>query len=518
MTTERTVTEPARERPVLYDVDVAIAGAGLCSTFAAIAAGRLGARTLLLDRMPTVGGNLGSAGMILGGGLDEEGEATLPGGRAGIVKEFLDRVEALRASGLRASEDDGTLSAFSTSGRNVYCEDANISSYVAIQMLEEAGVELLLSAYASDPIIEDGCVRGLFVECKGGRRAVRAKVTVDGTGDADLAARAGAAIAPYLEIAGGEGVDERYKREAVPAGMIRDGYMRKEYPTYYNDTMVLCLVGNVDAAKTKAFAADPGAPTPEEQAVIEEHMPHIPKPFQKALAREWLDGGYTIWPDIGDDIKASIATHRQFDYGGGLRAFWVTARGPINPSDPIQLTRLEVRLRQLAFEAVRFLRRRIGGFEHAYLVGTQPFLGFRGGARIEGEHTLTVEEMFAATRFDDVLYLNLHEALNHGGEPGGFDVPLSCTIPKGVDGLIVCGRGAAYERRGHDPSGMRARPSMMVFGQCVGAAAAVAALDGVSPRDVDIRKVQQHLVDDGIVLGEAERLRELGLTPAKAGE
>ena len=32
------VMEPAKQRCVLYDVDVAVAGSGLCSTFAAIAA------------------------------------------------------------------------------------------------------------------------------------------------------------------------------------------------------------------------------------------------------------------------------------------------------------------------------------------------------------------------------------------------------------------------------------------------------------------------------------------------
>jgi len=81
----------------------------------------------------------------------------------------------------------------------------------------------------------------------------------------------------------------------------------------------------------------------------------------------------------------------------------------------------------------------------------------RAAPRIEGEHTLTIEEMFAATRFDDVLYRNLHEGLNHGGDPSGFDVPLRGAIPKGLDGMLVCGRGYAYERRGHDPTGMRAR-------------------------------------------------------------
>ena len=53
---------------------------------------------------------------------------------------------------------------------------------------------------------------------------------------------------------------------------------------------------------------------------------------------------------------------------------------------------------------------------------------------------------------------------------------------------------------------------MMVFGQTVGTAAAIAALDNVTPKNVDIRKVQKQLVADGIYLGDSDRLRELGIT------
>ena len=244
---------------------------------------------------------------------------------------------------------------------------------------------------------------------------------------------------------------------------------------------------------------------------MDKRFASIPPPFQLALAKEWIAGGYTIAPDLGKGLKVTATVQRQFDYGGGMRAFWVTANGAMDPGNPVQISELEVALRQYAVESVRFLQRRIPGYAHAYLAFTQPYLSFRGGPRIEGEHTLTVEEMFASTRFDDVLYRNAHESLNHGGAPGGFDVPLRCAIPKGLDGLLVCGRGAAYERRGHDPSGMRARPGMMVFGQCIGAAAATAALDGASTRNVDIRKVQRRLLEGGIYLGEENRLRELGL-------
>lgn len=111
-----------------------------------------------------------------------------------------------------------------------------------------------------------------------------------------------------------------------------------------------------------------------------------------------------------------------------------------------------------------------------------------------------------------MLYRNIHLGQeSHGGEPSGFDVPYRVVLPKSIDGLLVCGRGAAYLRRGHDPCAMRARPAMMVFGQCIGTAAAIAVLDNVTPKNVDIKKVQKRLVAEGIYLGDEERLRELGI-------
>jgi hypothetical protein len=92
------VTETAKQRPVFYDVDVAIAGSGLCSTFAAIAAGRCGAKTLVIERFGTLGGNIGP-GMMVMGSLYYEADVSLPGGLAGIAKEFVQRLQKLRARG-----------------------------------------------------------------------------------------------------------------------------------------------------------------------------------------------------------------------------------------------------------------------------------------------------------------------------------------------------------------------------------------------------------------------------------
>lgn len=184
--------------------------------------------------------------------------------------------------------------------------------------------------------------------------------------------------------------------------------------------------------------------------------------------------------------------------------------GAVDAGDPKLHSRIEQFLRSQAFKTVSFYRKNALGFEKAYLLVCSPFVGWRGGPHIEGDHTLTPDEAFAGRKCDDVLYRNTHEQ-DHGGHPSGFDVPYGIVLPKGIDGLLVCGRGAAYLRRGHDPTGMRSRPSMMVFGQTVGTAAAVAALDDVSPRKVDIKKVQRKLLDDGIFLGDQACLRELDL-------
>ena len=480
-----TITEPTSERRVAYDVDVVVAGSGLCSTFAAIAAGRCGAKTLLVERYGTLGGNIGP-GMVVAGGLDREAETTLPGGMAGIVAEFMDRVKSLRVR------------------ENAYNpEEAGIAAYLASEMAREAGVEVLLQATASDPIVQEGTVRGLFVETASARLAVRSNVTVDGTGVGAIARRAGAAMVGYLEPR------DEYTE------YIRPPYLRKDDATYYNDAGLLCAAGGIDKAAYEAFAqedralSDGDTAWAEERGMLREPPRGYPRGIIAALHRAEEDGSFRPREEIEPGVRMST-THQFGGPDDALGVFAVICTGAVDAGDPIQVSRIEGTMRAQAFKAVAFYRANAPGFGNAYLAFCAPFLGWRGGPHIEGEHTLTPDECFSGARFDDVLYRNTHEH-EHGGVASGFDVPYRITLPKGIDGLLVCGRGAAYLRRGHDPSGMRARPSMMVFGQCVGTAAAVAALDGTTPRTVDIRKVQRRLVEDGIFVGEEGRLRALGL-------
>ena len=111
------VVEPQKRVPVAYDVDVAVVGSGIGGLFAALAAGKQGAKTLVIDRMAALGGNIGPA-MIVAGGLYNEADGTLVGGLSGIPKMVIDMVEERRTA-------------------NNYADETSLVSYLGAKLSEE---------------------------------------------------------------------------------------------------------------------------------------------------------------------------------------------------------------------------------------------------------------------------------------------------------------------------------------------------------------------------------------------
>ena len=216
------VVEPQKRVPVAYDVDVAVVGSGIGGLFAALAAGKQGAKTLVIDRMAALGGNIGPA-MIVAGGLYNEADGTLVGGLSGIPKMVIDMIEARRTA-------------------NNYADETSLVSYLGAKLSEKWGIELLLTVWAGDPIMEGNRVTGLFVEGKSGRVAVKAKVVIDATADVDLARRAGAPVIMASPPDPAHGPLVRERRGGEPYRV-------------WNDTALFYLVAGVDFAAYEAFAA-----------------------------------------------------------------------------------------------------------------------------------------------------------------------------------------------------------------------------------------------------------------------
>jgi len=460
-TRSSSVVESEKDIPVVCEADVAVAGAGVSGMMAAIAAAREGAKTVLIDRFGSVGGNIGP-GMFVGGSFDGKAKLDLYfkktyvvhpwvlGGFAGLAKEFVER---------HAMLGGGSVPPYSEVS---HTRDSNIASYVALTMLEEAGVKLFLSTFAADPICSANRIEGLFIENKTGRQAIRAKVVIDATGEADLARRAHAPVlypkAEYHELDGHS-----------PTGMG-----------------IWSLLAAVDTDRLKA---DP------------------PERYMRVVDIDNLCQVKCgpIYP--GTQGVAS-------DHSGvvGLKAQIVRPHPKIDAADGQQLSLLEAKLRMIIFETAQDLKKNLPGFEESYLILIAPFLGVRGGPCIQGEYTLTMEDCRAGRRFNDVIYLyGEPRALRHQMQEKGrcewTDMPYRVMIPRELDGLIAVGRSAS----GIPDTLLRNRMAVMHMGQAGGIAAALAVAGNVSPRSLNVKHLQERLLDSGFFLGDRARLRELGL-------
>ncbi len=184
--TTKMIHEEAKETPVIAECDVLVVGGGVAGLAAAVAAARSGASVLMIE----------SQGFwaALHCQADEQLRRYDPQVIGGVINEFIARLEALKSASRLFNPNLGSYSVIF---------DPEIFKYVALQLLHEAGVNLLLYTSVVQPIVDNGKLGGVIVENKSGRGAVLAKVTVDATGDGDVTALAGA---PYQK---GRTVDQK---------------------------------------------------------------------------------------------------------------------------------------------------------------------------------------------------------------------------------------------------------------------------------------------------------------------
>jgi len=168
----RTILEPEREIPVVDEADVLVVGGGTAGLPAALAAARSGADVLVLERYGYVGG-ASSGGLVI----------TLPADRQGVITSEME--ERLMKVGAAAIMDKDWLA---------WCPET--FKWMGLKMLEECKARMLFHSWCVGCVVEDNRIDSVIIESKAGRQAIKAKVVVDCTGDADIAAFAGA---PYTK-------------------------------------------------------------------------------------------------------------------------------------------------------------------------------------------------------------------------------------------------------------------------------------------------------------------------------
>ncbi len=447
-----------KELPVIRNVDVVVVGCGPAGFGAAVAAAKNGARTLVFDAHGCIGG-MATAGMVgpFMTSYDSKAENMII---RGVFEELVDRMVAIGGAihPGKVHNNDPYASYYHVGHNNVTPFTTDAFKLIGMRMLKETGAELLLHTQFVDVVKDGDQITGVIVANKDGLSVIEAKMVIDCSGDADVAARAGV---PYV------------------MGNEEDGNIQP--------ASLFLRIGNVDMEQVGAEMAKHNGEIYSFHGpyrwLIEEHQDDWNVPRAEICVFAGVEEG-----------EYSINCSRILN---------------VDATKTEDLTRATQIGQEQAYEILRFLKKYAPGFENARLIAAADTIGIRETRHIEGEYKLTGAEVAACVRHSDAIAcmatnMDTHNKDNPGGTlypPTGlyFTVPYLCLVPKGIGNLLVAGRAISADAMAG--SAIRMMPSCMAFGEAAGTAAAMCVSDGNKAKDVDVSALREKLRAQGAFVG-----------------
>jgi len=465
------------ETRIVDEVDVLVVGGGPSGAVAALAAARAGASTLLVERSGSLGGmmTVGNAGLT---------NYIVHQKRQSVQREIVARLrtnpEAVQTVGglpmeitRRLLDEGAAVGTEGTAGSYVFTSPPRFK-WLLLDMMQEAGVRLMLHSLAVDTMVENDRVRGVIFETVEGRQAVLAGTTVDATGNGSIAAWAGCPFALGISAEDATG-------KANPASVGTMSHMG-----------VMYRMGNVDLARCLEFVAS----QPEHfgiQGLALYSLRDVRERFAKGEMVTFIAKGKEIGLQVYNSPDPGVVTLCCPCYSG-------------NGLQTADLTEGEFQMRDIIRRQIEDIRL-LPGFEDCFLLDC-PDVCVRETRHILGEYVLNVEDVLAGRDFDDAIGRGAHTVDAHGvpkeirqkevPPDWCFHIPYRCLVPKGVEQLLVAGRCASYT---HEAFGC-ARPTVqcMVTGQAAGLAAAMCREPDVTPRNLNVSALRATLAAQGVLL------------------
>jgi hypothetical protein len=170
------------------------------------------------------------------------------------------------------------------------------------------------------------------------------------------------------------------------------------------------------------------------------------------------------------------------------------------------LSEAEIEGRRQLRQILLFLRRRVAGFAEATIYSVAHHIGIRETRRIRGLAYVTLADFEARRKFPDAIArvnyaIDIHNPngsgtdLRHIPQDDWYEIPYGCIVPADSANLLIGSRSISVDHAVH--SSMRVMPPVCSVGQAAGMAAAMAVATGVKPSQLDGKAVRQRLVVAG---------------------
>jgi hypothetical protein len=438
-----------RRGQISFDTDVLVVGGGAAGVAAAFTAARAGVRVLLLEKYGFCGGAAvaGLSGTICGLYAATEGAAKPP---EQVVFGFADRfIEVMKTKG-------GLTEPLRYGNTYTLTHDPLVWREAGDHFLAEAGVQVLFHTTVIDVLTEADLVRGVLAWTKQGRAEIRAKLTIDASGDADVASLAG-----------------------FETFMGQDGKVQ-------NPTMLFRLMG-VDVGR---FRAHYGPDT-----IMGEEVSQMIRNLHNSREYDLPRSKIFLFPTPRPSELLCNCTRIIGRDGREL-----------NPVLVEDITEAEIQGRKQVREYANFFRERLVGCEESFVNDTGVQVGVRQTRQIKGVATLRNEDVVAGTKSKCAIARSAWPIELHSGEKPQlkwllddyYDIAYDSFVPAFGEGFLVAGRCLSAEHEAM--ASARVTAQCFSYGQAIGMAAAMSLQDGKPPRQLPVSDLRDALRKDGAVI------------------
>ena len=410
--------------------DVIIVGGGPAGCAAAIAAGRQGVKTLVIETGSCLGG-MATSGFVSKWAPMTDKEKLI---YRSIPVEIVSRYK--KAAGIEEEKWDWIP---------LYPE---ILKIVYDEMLAEAGVQVLFDSSVVDTVMEDGKIKCLIIANKKGLTPYTADAYVDCSGDADVAAQCGV----KWEMGGDDG-------HIQPAS--------------------LCFViGNVDLSK-QTWPVLGSNPKDGLWAKVKEEgkYPQLFKHFIVAKQGNgllWANAGHINGLDSTDPEQVSAA----YVKGRQLAQGYLAALKEYEPEafkDAVIVTTAP----------------KMGNRESRRIEGDYRFTVDDYFARRSFDDEVCRNSYWLDCHGKSSQGIKIYAAENRYGPGDSHGIPWRCMLPVGVENLLVAGRTISMDRMAL--ASIRVMPNCMGMGEAAGIGAAIASKKKITTREIDPQEVLVHI-------------------------